>query len=152
MASGPPPPPPRLPLPGSVAVVKRSCPCYFCLPSWLGHPLCHPHDVFHWDLTLGGTGVLAEPPAGPQPLVLTQVGGPSLSCVPRQVAPFVRVCLQVIGHLSVVGPCWPGPALPALFALCTAGTGACAVGGTGRALHVFSFFPMLCSFVPSGKI
>lgn len=69
LASGP-PPPPRPPLPGPVATGKRSCLCYFCLPSWLGCPLCHPHD-----LTLRGTGTLAEPPAGPQPLVLTQVGG-----------------------------------------------------------------------------
>lgn len=119
------------PLPGPIATGKRSCPCCFGLPSWLRHPLCHPHDVCHWDLTLRGTGVLAEPPSGLQPLVLPQVGGPSGACTPAAGALCAGVC-AVVRPLSVVWPCRPGPALghtPVVVALCTAGTGHSRWGG-----------------------
>jgi len=150
LAPGPPPPPPRPPLPGPVAPGKRSCPCYFCLPSWLGCPQCHPHD-----LTLRGTGILAEPPAGPQPLVLTQVGGPfSDTRAPADGA----LCAGVFAgypasKCGMARPVWACP-VPHTSTLSTLyrGTGVCPVRGAqgGPCMSSVSS-PCCAALFPQGK-
>lgn len=70
----------------------------------------------------------------------------------------MRVYVRVIGHLSVI---WPGllcacsgPALghtPVLLALCTAGTGACLVGGQGGPCMSSISSPCCAALHPQGK-
>lgn len=151
MASGP-PPPPRPPLPGPVATGKRSCLCHFCLPSWLGCPLCHPHD-----LTLRGTGTLAEPPAGPQPLVLTQVGG---AFSDTRALVDGALCAGVFaGHpaskCGVARPVWacPLPHTSTLSTLYSRHEGVPSAGGGGQGGPCMSSIssPCCAALFPQGK-
>lgn len=62
---------------------------------------------------------------------------------------------EVIHHLSVAWPCWLGPAVcptPVLLSTLYSRRGGRPDYGTRKVLHVLDFLPVLCNFVPSGKI
>lgn len=123
------------------------------LPSWLGCPLCHPHDVFHWDLTLRGTGILGKA-ASCIRAPCSQVRGLHVMPMPRLMELFGQVCPEAIQHLTVAWPCWLGRTLcptPVLSAPCTAGMGACLVGGQGGTSTSWISFPCYAASFPQGR-
>lgn len=154
MAPGHPPTPPRLPLPGHVASEKRPCHCHFCLPPGWG-----ALSVIHMMVSLGSN------PQGHKGLwqgcqldlspCSNSGWGPLCNVRVQAERALCPVCSEFIWDLSVSQPCRLGPALcsmPVLHSMWHSRPGGMPGVGPRRSLHGLDFLPVLCSFVPSGKI